>query len=184
MSARLPGLRRALLGLTVALAACAAIITSMGTGEPRGPRSVASRERPPRAKQDATIEARVHPPTPTVQTRNETRASTGPTLPRETPRAPSHPTTPEHARIQHELGLIRQLSDAYDRQDSAAMRVLLAEYRHVHQDDPHAMQAGYEILADCIEDPEAARAEAQQYYTVERASTLRRLIRRSCLELD
>lgn len=101
-------------------------------------------------------------------------------------RLPSHPLTEEHREIQHELNLLRRLDDAYDGGDHEAMRSLLEVYRDHHTDDVHAMQSGYAILADCLDpsraDDEATLARAREYYDDERASTLRRFVRRSCLE--
>lgn len=105
---------------------------------------------------------------------------------REAERPPSHPWTEKHRAIQHELELLRRLDDAYDRQDLTAMRSLLDTYREHHVDDVHALQAGYAVLADCLDPSRAGDpstfARARAYYDDARASTLRRFVRRSCLE--
>jgi hypothetical protein len=94
-----------------------------------------------------------------------------------------HPITAEHVRIQRELQLIQQLNDALDLRDPVQMRPLLADYAREYPDDPNAMRAGYERIADCLERPgESTRAAAQGYYERERASNLRRYVRRICLE--
>jgi hypothetical protein len=94
-----------------------------------------------------------------------------------------HPITPAHVRIAHENQLIQQLNDALDLRDAARMRPLVEEYARDFPDDPNAMVAGYQRIADCLEEPgERAREAAQTYYDRERASTLRRYVRRVCLE--
>jgi hypothetical protein len=94
-----------------------------------------------------------------------------------------HPLTPAHVRLQRELQLIGALNDAVDLADAARVRELVARYREHDPTDEHGLQVGYERIADCLERPgEATRALAQEYYDRERASTLRRYIRRHCLE--
>lgn len=94
-----------------------------------------------------------------------------------------HPLTPERDEIQHENRLIQALNDAMDLRDPARIRQMLETYRQVHGTDEHDLQDGYERIADCLEFPgPAARAEAQRYYDAKRASTLRRFVRRYCLE--
>jgi hypothetical protein len=109
-------------------------------------------------------------------------AATAPPAHRERPRA-AHPLTPEHARLRRENALIGALNDALDLADPIRLRALVKQYRAAEPDDVHRLQAGYELLADCLEYPGAAsRAAAEQYYRAERASTLRRFVRRICLE--
>jgi hypothetical protein len=67
--------------------------------------------------------------------------------------------------------------------DVAWLREGLDAYRSEYPDDPHALQEGYEIIADCLEHPGAASTEvARQYYSANKASTLRRYVRRHCFE--
>ncbi|HKP62293.1 MAG TPA: hypothetical protein VJV78_36420 [Polyangiales bacterium] len=92
-----------------------------------------------------------------------------------------HPLTPERARLQRENQLIGALNDAVDLADGARVRELVARYREHDPSDEQGLQAGYERIADCLEQPgEASRASAQEYYDRERASILRRYIRRHC----
>ena len=99
------------------------------------------------------------------------------------PDSEPHPITPERARLQRELQLIGALNDAVDLADGARVRELVVRYREHDPTDEQGLQAGYEHIADCLEQPgEEARARAQQYYDRERASILRRYIRRHCLE--
>jgi hypothetical protein len=94
-----------------------------------------------------------------------------------------HPITAEHVRIQRELALIQQLNDALDLRDAPHLRALIAQYIEHVPDDPNALAAGYERIADCLEHPdEASRERAREYYLRERASTLRRYVRRVCFD--
>ena len=94
-----------------------------------------------------------------------------------------HPITKEHETIQHQLQLVAALNDAFDRHVITSLRRLIERYREADPQDENALRAGYERLADCLQYPgQASRASAQAYYDTERASTLRRYIRRACLE--
>lgn len=94
-----------------------------------------------------------------------------------------HPITPQHERIFHENNLIGDLNGAMDVKDAAGLRRLLAQYRDEYPEDAHVLQDGYELIANCLEQPgEATRAAAQRYYDEQLDSGLRRYIRRYCLE--
>lgn len=94
-----------------------------------------------------------------------------------------HPITQRHVEIQHENGLIGLLNDAMSARNGARMRELVHEYRRTHPGDPNHLQDGYEIIADCLAAPgESSRAAAEGYYAEHRASTVRRFVRRICLE--
>ena len=94
-----------------------------------------------------------------------------------------HPITPEHRVIQRELQLIAALNDALDLGDADTLRRLNAQYATEFPDDANALQAGYTVIADCL-DPggDHALRAARTYYDRERASTLRRYVRRSCFD--
>jgi hypothetical protein len=97
----------------------------------------------------------------------------------------SHPITPEREALQQELRLVGALQDALDLEDVLALRSLVERYRAHVPDDVNKLGEGYALLADCLDvshDRTAARAAAAAYYQKERASTLRRYIRRVCLE--
>ena len=112
-----------------------------------------------------------------------TLASTRPAAAPEPDTEHPHPLTAERERIQHENQLIGALNDAVDLHDISAMRRLIARYREHDPNDEQALQAGYERIADCLQYPGAAsRASAQAYYDTQRASTVRRYVRRACLE--
>jgi hypothetical protein len=94
-----------------------------------------------------------------------------------------HPLTPAHARIYRENNLLGALNGALDVEDAAGLRRLLEAYQDEYPEDPHALQEGYAIIADCLEHPGAGSSDAaRQYYETETASTLRRYVRRHCLE--
>jgi hypothetical protein len=94
-----------------------------------------------------------------------------------------HPITPQHLRIFRENGLLFQLNEAMDGNEAPRLRGLLAQYRDEYPDDPHDMQKGYALIADCIEHPsDETRAAARRYYDEEIASTLRRFVKRHCLD--
>lgn len=94
-----------------------------------------------------------------------------------------HPITPQHERIYRENRLVGDLNGAMDVKDVPGMRALLKQYRDEYPEDANVLQDGYAIIADCLEHPTAeTRAAAQRYYDAELASSLRRYIRRHCLE--
>jgi hypothetical protein len=94
-----------------------------------------------------------------------------------------HPITPERERIQGENRLIGAMNDAMDLSDGPSLRKILDEYRHGYPEDPSGLQAGYAIVADCLERPGTeSRAAAARYFETERGSILRRFVARHCLE--
>jgi len=101
------------------------------------------------------------------------------------PDGPMHPhaTTPAHERIYRENNLLGALNGAMDVKDAAGLRKLLDQYRTEYPDDPHALQEGYSVIADCLDKPgDVSREAARSYYQANKASTLRRYVRRHCLE--
>lgn len=107
-----------------------------------------------------------------------------------TPDRHPHPFTPEREALQQELRLVGALQDALDLEDVPALRDLIDRYRAHVPADENKLAEGYARLADCLEvdhdqrdhEHDSARAAARAYYDNERASTLRRYIRRICLE--
>jgi hypothetical protein len=94
-----------------------------------------------------------------------------------------HPHTPEHERIFRENNLVGALGGAMDQRDTAGMRQLLAEYRRDYPEDSHLLQQGFAVIADCIDHPgEASTAAARAYYDANKASNIRRYVRRHCFE--
>jgi len=95
----------------------------------------------------------------------------------------SHPMDEAHARIDAENALILRLNDAMSFRNVKEMREMLAEYRRLDPKDADASQAGYAVIADCIEHPgEASLAAAHRFYDTQRHSPLRRFVRRICFE--
>jgi len=93
-----------------------------------------------------------------------------------------HPITKQHERIFRENNLIGQLNGAMDVGDFLAMRRFNAEYRKDYPEDDNRLQEGYDLVADCLEQrsPEI-EARARRFWKQQRASTLRRYVRRYCL---
>jgi hypothetical protein len=94
-----------------------------------------------------------------------------------------HPFTPEHKRIYAMNALNQRLDDLMSFRKAKEMREALAEYKKLDPEDVDKMQAGYTIIADCIEYPgDRSLAAARYFYDTERHSTLRRFVRRVCFE--
>lgn len=105
-----------------------------------------------------------------------------PDAPHDQPMHP-HPITSAHLRIYRENNLLYQLNEAMDGRESVRLRALLAIYREEYPEDPNDMQTGYELIADCLDRPSPeVRARAEKYFKEEIASTLRRFVKRHCLE--
>jgi hypothetical protein len=86
-------------------------------------------------------------------------------------------------RIHAENRLIQRLNDAMSFRKVKEMREMLLEYRTLDPKDLDANQAGYAVIADCIEHPgDASMAAARQFYDTQRHSPLRRFVRRICFE--
>jgi hypothetical protein len=94
-----------------------------------------------------------------------------------------HPITAEHRRIFEENDRVAALDGAMDRGDFMAMRRMNAAYRRDYPEDAHVLQRGYDLIADCLEQrtPGAIDA-ARRFWQTQRASALRRHVRRHCLE--
>jgi hypothetical protein len=108
----------------------------------------------------------------------------GPEYPQPNTFAHPHPITDQHKRIFRENAYLYQLNEAMDGKEVPRLRRLLEQYRDDFPDDPHDMQRGYQLIADCQEfanDP-AIRQRAETYFATEISSTLRRFVRRHCLQ--
>lgn len=100
----------------------------------------------------------------------------------EEPRHP-HPITAQHRRIFEENNRLGALSGAMDQGDFAALRRMNAEYREAYPEDDHDLQEAYDLIADCLEQRSSKAIEAaRHFWQTHRASTLRRHVRRHCLE--
>jgi hypothetical protein len=94
-----------------------------------------------------------------------------------------HPITPEHQRIFEENNRVGALNGAMDQGDFAALRRMNAAYRRDYPEDDQVLQEGYDLIADCLEQRSPAVIEAaRRFWQTHRASTLRRHVRRHCLE--
>ena len=95
----------------------------------------------------------------------------------------AHPMDDAHARIDAENNLILRLNEAMSYRKTKEMRELIAEYRKLDPADNDASQAGYTVIADCIEHPgDASLTSAHNFYDTQRHSPLRRYVRRICFE--
>jgi hypothetical protein len=98
------------------------------------------------------------------------------------PRHP-HPITPEHLRILRENSLIEALNGAMDAGDYLALRSMNQNYRKQYPEDANRLQDGYDLIAACLERRTLqTEARARRFFDQERASILRRYVRRHCLE--
>jgi len=94
-----------------------------------------------------------------------------------------HPITPAHEKIFKENNMLGAMNAAMDLGNFAELRRLNREYREQYPEDSHVMQAGYDIIADCMERRTAAnRVAAERFYDTQIASMLRRYVRIHCLE--
>ena len=95
----------------------------------------------------------------------------------------AHPMDEAHARIDRENNLILRLNDAMSYRNTKEMRALIDDYRKLDGADTDANQAGYTVIADCIDHPgDVTLAAAHQFYDTQRHSPLRRYVRRICFE--
>lgn len=149
------------------------------------------KEKPAAVVTDASPPTRAPPPAPSMTPALDYAADGVPFKPRDPstpdPEGPMHPhpVTPEHERIFRENNLFGAISGAMDRRDTRGMRELLAEYRADYPEDTHLLQAGFSVIADCIDHPGvASTAAARAYYHANKASNIRRYVRRHCFEND
>jgi len=97
--------------------------------------------------------------------------------------APHPMNDPVRARLHAENRLIQTLNDAMSFRRLREMRELLVEYRKLDPSDVDRHQAGYAVIADCIEFPgDRSLAAAREFYGSDRHSPLRRFVRRICFE--
>jgi hypothetical protein len=96
-----------------------------------------------------------------------------------------HAITPQHLRIFEENNRIAALNGAMDRGDVVALRRMNAAYRRDYAEDAHVLAEGYDLIADCLEQRTTqVVASARRFWERERASSLRRYVRRHCLESE
>jgi hypothetical protein len=91
--------------------------------------------------------------------------------------------TPQHQRIFKENSILGTLNGAMDVGDVEALRQLNEQYQREFPDDPQQLQSGYSLIADCLDGrTDETRTRAQRYFDEQRGSTLRRYVKRHCLE--
>lgn len=96
-----------------------------------------------------------------------------------------HPIDAQRLRIYRENNLNASLMGAMNVGDYLGLRALLEEYRMDYPEDAHRLHEGYRLIADCLEELTPERQEvARKYWKENRGSTVRRFIRRHCLERD
>lgn len=145
-------------------------------------------------------------PSPEPEARDEERPSTSaPALERARPRAlevtreirteeartvasgepargHAHPLGAEHARLYRDVDLLESVKDALARRDFATARAVLAQHRIEFPNGYPERVEGYEIIADCLENPGLeTTARARRYHDEKRGSIVRRQVRKACL---
>lgn len=96
---------------------------------------------------------------------------------------PSHPLDMQRQRIYRENNFQAALMSAMNQSDVPGLRALVAEYRSAYPEDEFGLQDGYTLVANCLDQLTTERQEeARDYWRTHRSSTVRRFIRRHCLE--
>ncbi len=94
----------------------------------------------------------------------------------------AHPITVEHARLYRDVDLLEEVKDALARRDFVTARAILAQHRVEFPNGYPERVEGYEIIADCLENPgPETTARAERYHAEKRASIVRRQVRKACL---
>lgn len=94
----------------------------------------------------------------------------------------AHPVTAEHARLYRDVDMLEAAKDALAQRDFATARAILAQHRVEFPKGYPERVEGYEIIADCLENPgPETTARAQRYHDEKRASVVRRQVRKACL---
>jgi len=182
--------------IPIALAVAAAAVVLWLVLSPADERTDAPDEAADADSAPAVVPEAAPPPPPALQPnpalRSTSAAPAPPAAPQvvgphaDDPHEPGmvpHPPDEARARLHAENRLILRLNEAMSFRNVKEMRELLVEYRRLDPTDVDASQAGYAVIADCIERPgEASVAAARQFYDTQRHSPLRRFVRRICFE--
>jgi hypothetical protein len=101
------------------------------------------------------------------------------------PTAVPHPISAEHQRLYRDVDLLDAADDAIRAQRFEEARALLAQHHRELPGMSTLEEEGLLLLTDCVEQrsPENL-ARVQSYYDRYSASTVRRRLRRACLELE
>lgn len=93
-----------------------------------------------------------------------------------------HPITPSHTKLFKANARMGQVLGAIDVADAQGLRKLSQLYKEDSPDEV-ATYAALDVIADCIEtNDEQSAYNAQLFYDTERASRLRRYVRRFCFK--
>lgn len=96
-----------------------------------------------------------------------------------------HPIDDTRRRIYRENNLNGAMMGAMNVGDYQGLRALVEEYRMDYPEDTYRLQEGYTLIADCMEQLTPERqARAREYWKTKRGSTVRRFVRRHCLERE
>ncbi len=98
------------------------------------------------------------------------------------PGAHPHPITDDHRRLFRDADLLHGAQDALAAGDALRARTLLAQHAQEYP-QADADREGLFIVADCVAQPSPEiRQRAQRFYDERRASSVRKRLRRACLE--
>lgn len=93
-----------------------------------------------------------------------------------------HPITEEHLDLFDENEIFGQVIGALDVEDLEGLKELSPKYR-LHSPEKYVVQNGLDLIINCMSNKTASAIySAQSYYDTEKASRLRRYVRRFCLE--
>jgi hypothetical protein len=93
-----------------------------------------------------------------------------------------HPITEEHVDLFEENEIFGEVLGALDVQDLEGLKELSPKYR-LHSPEKYVLQNGLDLIINCMSNKTASAIySAQSYYDTEKASRLRRYVRRFCLE--
>lgn len=101
----------------------------------------------------------------------------------ETPDRTPHPLTPDHERLYRDVDLLHAADQAIEAGRFAEARALLAQHHRELPGMSVVEEEGLWLLTDCAELRSAANvSRVQAFYDQHSASTVRRRLRRACLE--
>jgi hypothetical protein len=111
-------------------------------------------------------------------------ARTAEPQPDATPRPdPPHPITADHRRLYRDVDLLHAADQAISEQRFAEARALLAQHHRELPGMSPIEEEGLWLLSDCAEQRSAQNvARVQAFYDQHTASSVRRRLRRACLE--
>jgi hypothetical protein len=95
-----------------------------------------------------------------------------------------HPITSEHARLYRDVDLLHAADEAIKAGAFDSARDLLAQHHRELRGMSNVEEEGLLLLADCAQEPSADNlARVQGFYDEHSESSVRRRLRRACLEL-